>query len=109
MWSKIAEEMAIPWQTAEAMHWRLGDQEMALRAGVVPFIQYSKAVDRPTDFASPALPSPRPQLPSLKKLLASISLNESPVSWKPCGCGLCSAAGKSRPGLKGQYGGAPMH
>ena len=37
MWSKIAEEMAIPWRAAEAMHWQLGEQEMARRAGVVPF------------------------------------------------------------------------
>ncbi|KAL1997162.1 hypothetical protein VTN49DRAFT_8027 [Thermomyces lanuginosus] len=37
MWSKVAEEMAIPWRAAEAMHWQLGEQEMARRAGVVPF------------------------------------------------------------------------
>ncbi|KAJ5216773.1 hypothetical protein N7468_009781 [Penicillium chermesinum] len=34
MWSKVAEEMAIPWRAAEAMHWQLGEQEMARRAGV---------------------------------------------------------------------------
>ncbi|KAL3263377.1 hypothetical protein ABHI18_001846 [Aspergillus niger] len=28
MWSKVAEEMAIPWRAAEAMHWQLGEQEM---------------------------------------------------------------------------------
>jgi hypothetical protein len=37
MWSKIAEEMAIPWRAAEAMHWQLGEQDMARRAGVAPF------------------------------------------------------------------------
>ncbi|OKL59176.1 hypothetical protein UA08_05833 [Talaromyces atroroseus] len=37
MWAKVAEEMAIPWRAAEAMHWQLGEQEMARRAGVVPF------------------------------------------------------------------------
>lgn len=37
MWSKIAEEMSIPWRAAEAMHWQLGEAEMAKRAGVTPF------------------------------------------------------------------------
>lgn len=37
MWSRIAEEMAIPWRAAEAMHWQMGEQEMARRAGVTPF------------------------------------------------------------------------
>lgn len=29
--------MAIPWRAAEAMHWQLGEQDMARRAGVTPF------------------------------------------------------------------------
>ncbi|KAL1892278.1 hypothetical protein Cpir12675_004601 [Ceratocystis pirilliformis] len=37
MWQKVAEEMAVPWRAAEAMHWRMGEEEMAKRAGVVPF------------------------------------------------------------------------
>lgn len=37
MWSKIAEEMAIPWRAAEAMHWQIGENDMARRAGVTPF------------------------------------------------------------------------
>lgn len=37
MWAKVAEEMAIPWRAAEAMHWQLGEQDMARRAGVTPF------------------------------------------------------------------------
>ncbi|KAK7921117.1 hypothetical protein PG985_009139, partial [Apiospora marii] len=37
MWAKVAEEMAIPWRAAEAMHWQLGENDMARRAGVVPF------------------------------------------------------------------------
>jgi hypothetical protein len=38
MWSRVAEEMAIPWRAAEAMHWQLEEQEMARRAGVVPVL-----------------------------------------------------------------------
>ncbi|KAH8677405.1 myb-like DNA-binding domain-containing protein [Xylariales sp. PMI_506] len=37
MWAKVAEEMAVPWRAAEAMHWQLGEQDMARRAGVTPF------------------------------------------------------------------------
>src|SRR5688572_22814942 len=37
MWSKVAEELAVPWRAAEAMHWLLGEADMARRAGVVPF------------------------------------------------------------------------
>ena len=37
MWARIAEEMQVPWRTAEAMHWHIGETDMARRAGVVPF------------------------------------------------------------------------
>jgi hypothetical protein len=37
MWSKIAEEMILPWRAAEAMHWQIGELEMARRAGVTAF------------------------------------------------------------------------
>ena len=37
MWAKVAEELAVPWRAAEAMHWRIGEVDMARRAGVTPF------------------------------------------------------------------------
>ncbi|KAI9817591.1 MAG: hypothetical protein M1826_001577 [Phylliscum demangeonii] len=37
MWSKVAEEMNLPWPAAETMHWQLGQHDMARRAGVTPF------------------------------------------------------------------------
>ncbi|KFA50310.1 hypothetical protein S40293_03314 [Stachybotrys chartarum IBT 40293] len=37
MWAKVAEELAVPWRAAEAMHWQLGEADMARRAGVTPF------------------------------------------------------------------------
>jgi len=37
MWAIIASEMKIPWRAAEAMHWQLGEEEIARRAGTVPF------------------------------------------------------------------------
>ncbi|OWP00883.1 hypothetical protein B2J93_2576 [Marssonina coronariae] len=45
MWSKVAEEMAVPWRAAEAMHWQLGEADMARRAGVVPFSLSSVSTD----------------------------------------------------------------
>ncbi|PWY65339.1 hypothetical protein BO70DRAFT_187888 [Aspergillus heteromorphus CBS 117.55] len=86
MWSKVAEEMAIPWRAAEAMHWQLGEQEMARRAGVVPFSLSSTAIDPPaprTRRASTSLSRPRkgsasrsipppPQLPSVEELTAGV-------------------------------------
>ncbi|KAL2265661.1 hypothetical protein VTJ83DRAFT_6761 [Remersonia thermophila] len=37
MWAKVAEELHVPWRAAEAMHWQLGEIEIARRAGVTPF------------------------------------------------------------------------
>lgn len=45
MWAKVAEEMAVPWRAAEAMHWQLGEADMARRAGVVPFSLSSSTQD----------------------------------------------------------------
>ena len=40
--------MQVPWRAAEAMHWQLGETEMARRAGVVPFALTSNVnVDAP--------------------------------------------------------------
>lgn len=37
MWKPLAAELNVPWRAAEAMHWQLGQVEMARRAGVTPF------------------------------------------------------------------------
>ena len=37
MWAPLAAELSIPWRAAEAMHWQLGEVDMARRAGVAPF------------------------------------------------------------------------
>ena len=85
MWSKIAEEMTIPWRAAEAMHWQMGENEMARRAGVVPFALNSSTAllnPRPTHMrhgsGNPRLrreSAPRlgaAQLPSLAELTAGL-------------------------------------
>jgi len=57
MWNMVAKEMEIPWRAAEAMHWQLGEQEMARRAGVVPFSLSSVALDaQPKRQSSTAVP-----------------------------------------------------
>ncbi|KAG2421616.1 hypothetical protein HFD88_005591 [Aspergillus terreus] len=97
MWSKVAEEMAIPWRAAEAMHWQLGEQEMARRAGVVPFSLSSTAIDPPATRArraSTSLSRPRkgstsrvipppPQLPSVEELTAGVPAYAPPPPFPP--------------------------
>lgn len=102
MWFKVAEEMAIPWRAAEAMHWQLGEQEMARRAGVVPFSLSSTAIDPPatrtrrastsftrsrrgsTSRAIPGhLPGLPPQLPSLEELTAGVPAYAPPGPTPP--------------------------
>ncbi|KAI6249485.1 hypothetical protein HI914_02374 [Erysiphe necator] len=45
MWAKVAEELAVPWRAVEAMHWQLGEADMAQRAGVIPFSLSSGSTD----------------------------------------------------------------
>ena len=37
MWERIAHEMRLPWRAVEAMHWHMGDDELARRAHVPLF------------------------------------------------------------------------
>ncbi|RMZ75110.1 hypothetical protein DV737_g5434, partial [Chaetothyriales sp. CBS 132003] len=65
MWSRIAEEMAIPWRAAEAMHWQMGESEMARRAGVSLFTlllsgSCSCATPTPPHLKSLLWPHPEP-------------------------------------------------
>ncbi|KAH7366867.1 myb-like DNA-binding domain-containing protein [Plectosphaerella cucumerina] len=46
MWARIAEELAVPWRAAEAMHWQLGEADMARRAGTTPFSLTAVNVDQ---------------------------------------------------------------
>ncbi|KAF4637520.1 hypothetical protein G7Y89_g548 [Cudoniella acicularis] len=48
MWSKVAEELGVPCRAAEAMHWQLGEADMASRAGVVPFSLSGITADVPS-------------------------------------------------------------
>ncbi|KZF20705.1 hypothetical protein L228DRAFT_240469 [Xylona heveae TC161] len=83
MWAKVAEEMAIPWRAAEAMHWQLGEQDMARRAGVVPFSLSSTSTEpaqrgrrpslgtsRSRRESAPRAIGPPPQLPPVSEVTA---------------------------------------
>ena len=48
MWEKIAKEMALPWRAAEAMHWQIGEVEMANRANVPVFHLAGYSPSQPT-------------------------------------------------------------
>lgn len=91
MWAKIAEEMAIPWRAAEAMHWQMGEHDMARRAGVTPFTLTNSstnhtAMSRMNSRSGPAPrsicePNTRPgsqQLPSLAELTAGMPAYAQP-------------------------------
>ncbi|KAK3115358.1 hypothetical protein LTR53_005400 [Teratosphaeriaceae sp. CCFEE 6253] len=67
MWEKIAKEMQLPWRAAEAMHWQIGEVEMAQRANVPvfhlagPITASSAAAAGAPHFAAeagPGIPSP---------------------------------------------------
>jgi hypothetical protein len=57
MWAKVAEEMAVPWRAAEAMHWQLGEADMTQRAGVNTFSLTAVNVEGNNSLLSS--PSPR--------------------------------------------------
>ena len=55
MWEKVAKEMGIPWRAAEAMHWQLGEHDMAQRANA-PIFHLSSSfvtVTQPSSGTSP--------------------------------------------------------
>ncbi|KKZ59190.1 hypothetical protein EMCG_05437 [[Emmonsia] crescens] len=83
MWAKIADEMNVPWRAAEAMHWQLGEHEMARRAGVLPFLLTHPTTEAPSKMRRISTATPRlrrdsavrgsgQQLPSVAELTAGV-------------------------------------
>ena len=52
LWGQLATELGVPWRSAEAMHWALGEQEMARRAGAVRFTMASSNNANPANVSS---------------------------------------------------------
>lgn len=48
----MANELGVPWRSAEAMHWALGEQEMAKRAGTTPFSMAASGYNNPANVSS---------------------------------------------------------
>lgn len=84
--------MAIPWRAAEAMHWQLGEHEMARRVGAVPFSlssstsrtrRASTSLSRQRTGPASRLIYPPPQLPSIQELTAGVRGPDIPVPALP--------------------------
>jgi hypothetical protein len=75
MWVKVAEELAVPWRAAEAMHWQLGEADMARRAGVVPF---SLTAANTSESSSSAALTSRPLAPNLPQDNSALHEMSSP-------------------------------
>lgn len=59
MWAIVARELGVPWRAAESMHWHLGEQEIARRAGVTPFTMAAASGPSPSsNMALPGVTSP---------------------------------------------------
>lgn len=56
MRAEVAEVMAVPRPTAEAMQWQLGEADMARRTGAIPSSLAAVNVDRNYNFLSSPLP-----------------------------------------------------
>ncbi|KAK3055065.1 hypothetical protein LTR09_004225 [Extremus antarcticus] len=60
MWEKISKEMQLPWRAAEAMHWQLGEEDMARRANVSVFHLAGQAQPSHSNGMSDRVPSVSP-------------------------------------------------
>lgn len=85
MWAGVARDLGVPWRTAEAMHWILGEQEMARRAGVTPFAMAGTS----------GIPPPDPSLAGGSNL-SHTSQNTSPRGSDRGGAGLEGSSVGSR-------------
>ena len=65
MWSEIAKEVHIHWRTAEALHREMGEDELAQRAGGIPFAERRRQ----------NAPEEVPSLPGIEAMLSGIPPN----------------------------------
>ncbi|EEH33169.1 hypothetical protein PAAG_04222 [Paracoccidioides lutzii Pb01] len=72
MWANNTEELSVPWRAAEAMHWQLGEQDIARRTGTVPFSLSQLASEPPQASRSLTV-----RLPSIAELEAGVPANTS--------------------------------
>lgn len=58
MWQKVAKEVGVPWRAAEAMHWQLGEADIARRVGAEIFTLSGPGTTVYIQSNSPPLPLP---------------------------------------------------
>lgn len=93
MWEKISKEMQLPWRAAEAMHWQIGEVEMAQRANVPVFhlagqssSQGGVLIERVSSTSPPSAVSPPSSLSyshTHNHSLPQISMAQPPHSVSP--------------------------
>ena len=52
IWTPLAKELQVPWRSAEAMHWALGEEDMARRAGSTLFTMAAAGSTNPANVSS---------------------------------------------------------
>ena len=52
IWTPLAKELQVPWRSAEAMHWQLGEEDMARRAGSTLFTMAAAGSTNPANVSS---------------------------------------------------------
>ncbi len=109
MWEKIAKEMALPWRAAEAMHWQIGEIEMANRANVNLFHLAGQSSTMPERVESVSPPTSAAQSlgPIGYPLLHSHSLPQIPTQQFPMIQSQPVSPVQTRPGASSNGGGSP--
>jgi hypothetical protein len=80
MWSKIAEEMKLPWRAVEAMHWQMGEQEIGRRStSVPPSLLPPRSHTRHMVDSIPIPPSPLPLRSQTRHMVDSVPIPPSPL------------------------------
>ena len=86
MWNIVAKELGVPQRAAEAMHWLLGEEDMARRAGVIPVTSVLDGLSHHSTrhphgrmLSSPAGPQPDGcvRLPSIAELTGEIRFDHT--------------------------------
>ena len=116
MWEKVAKEMGIPWRAAEAMHWQLGEHDMAQRANAPifhlssPFVAVSQTTPNTHAVtASTTAPMGQLQLPNLQAVppptpAPGPGAPPPPLASRSRGSSNASMRRKLEPGSSGQRG-----
>ncbi|KAI9716871.1 MAG: hypothetical protein M1828_007532 [Chrysothrix sp. TS-e1954] len=74
MWERVAKELKMPWRAAEEMHWLMGKDELAQRAGATPF----RGVSAASTSVIPMAPTSVPGIPITTSFAPANSFAQQP-------------------------------